>query len=398
MKVAFYNHTSVVSGAEISLLLTARHLTAAEPVLFAPEGELLDRAKESGLQAVPVPGYRARVSRNPVRLAKDVFGMMRAGWGFAQAVRRHGIDLIHANSLRAGLMAASFRWLHRRPIVWHVRDNLPRGPLGAGIRGIAAWGAQALIGISGSVLDGLRTRALEKKLRLVHNGVELRPYSEREKGQLKQRIREELRTPQIAQVIAIIGQIAPWKRQEDAVSAFNQLLIRGNDAYLWVVGEAKFREENQRYEAHLKRMAEEWGIADRVRFTGFREDVMEICCAADLLFLCSDNEPFGRVIIEAMSQAVPVVATKAGGVPEIIDHDVSGMMYEVGDTDELARIADRLLRHDGLRRQLGVRGEERVIDHFTIQATAAKVEEVYRSVLGSRALPAFPYAKEEGFS
>jgi glycosyltransferase involved in cell wall biosynthesis len=387
MNVAFYNHTSDVSGAEISLLLTARNLKGARPVLFAPEGELLERAREAGLAVMPVDSYRARMSKNPLRLAKDVFGMVKSGYRLSKAIRSQQVELIHANSLRAGIMASLFTWHHRLPVVWHVRDMLPKGIIGRAISSVARSSASALIGISHSVLEDFQRKVPKNKLHLIHNGVELREISEREGRYHRQTIREELATPQKSKVVAIIGQITPWKRQEDALEAVHMLAGKGHDVYLWVVGEAKFRQENLDYESSLRRRTEALGIQDRVRFTGFRKDIMEICCAADLLFLCSDNEPFGRVIIEAMSQGTPVVATDAGGVPDIIVSGENGLLYEVGNVNQLVHHADRLLQDDLYRARMGKNASERVKTHFTIDRTVQRVEAAYDAVLGGRVRP-----------
>lgn len=381
MKVAFYNHTSVVSGAEISLLLTAKHMTEAEPVLFAPEGELLERARQEGIRTEGIPSYRARMSRNPLKLLKGMAGMAVAGYRFASTVRKRDVDLIHANSLRAGLMASLFAWHHKRPVVWHVRDNPPGGFVGGMIQYVSRKLVDATIGISSAVVSRMDGKGLGTRLHLVHNGVELKPMDDLTKRRHRRIIREEFRTGQDSEVLVIIGQIAPWKRQEDAIRATALLAAEGRDVVLWVVGEAKFRQENIEYGEFLKELAAELGITDRVRFTGFRNDVMEICCAADLLLLCSDNEPFGRVLIEAMSQSLPTVATNAGGVPEIIAHGESGMLYEVGDVDGLTHHLEGLLSLPEERRKMGERAAERVRQLFTIQNTVKKIESIYRGVL-----------------
>lgn len=381
MNIAFYNHTSVVSGAEISLLLTARNLSNSRPVLYAPEGELLERAREMGLPVVNIPSYRARLSKNPVRLIKDMIGMIWAGFKFSRTIRSHDIDLIHANSLRAGIMAALFIWLHRRPVVWHVRDIPPKGLVGWGINQLASRTVKALVGISNSVLAGFDAKKLGDKLHLVHNGVEFREGTAADKQRYKVSIREEFMTPPESQVMVIIGQITPWKRQEDAIHTIHRLWQNGHDVYLWVVGEAKFRDENIVYLKKLQQLALDLGIEERIRFSGFRKDVLEICCAADLLLLCSDNEPFGRVIIEAMSQSIPVIGTNAGGVPEIIVHNDCGLLYEVGDVEELTLYARCLLMDDKKREMMGSNAVERVKDMFTIQSTADKVEGIYRKIL-----------------
>jgi len=398
MRVAYYNHTSTVSGAEISLLLTARNMTMVEPVIFTPEGELLDRAVECGIPTVRINGYRARLSKNPLRIIRDICGMLWTGFKVAQAVRVHNIDVIHANSLRAGIMAALFAWLHHRPLVWHVRDIPPDGVIGKAINQLAAFAADGIICISKPVLEGFDKEKLKGRLHLIHNGVELQEISELEKQRIKKRTRKQLNTPLQSKVMVIIGQITPWKRQRDAILATKQLIKEGHDVCLWVVGEAKFRPENFVYKESLHELAAELNLEGRVRFTGFRKDVLEICCGADLLLLCSDNEPFGRVIIEAMSQSVPVIASNAGGVPEIIEQDHCGLMYEVADIEGLVRCAKKLLTNDSLRQRMGGFAVKRVKEHFTIQSTVAKVEDVYRTVLSQKAISGSQYAKEKEFS
>jgi glycosyltransferase involved in cell wall biosynthesis len=381
MKVGFFNHTGDVSGAEISLLLTAKHLKMAQPVILAPAGELLERARRLGLETAEVPGCAPRLTRNPLRLLAGLTGMLKAGMQFAKTAQLLQVDIIHANSLRAGIMASMFGWLHRCPVIWHVRDMPPSGAIGSVIRRLAALTARAVVGISESVLKGLDSGKLKDRLFLVHNGVEIREISELEKRMWKKRIREELGAPMSAKVLVIVGQITPWKRQEDAIGAARILLEKGHDVYLWIVGEAKFRKENWAYWAKLQHLAKQGVLNGRVKFTGFRNDVTEICCAADLLFLCSDQEPFGRVLIEAMSVSVPVVATDAGGVPEIVEHGVSGLLYPVGDVRALAENAEKLLTNDLFRKQAGMAAAERVREHFTIGVTVARLENVYRLVL-----------------
>ncbi|CAM3643956.1 glycosyltransferase family 4 protein [Cohnella lubricantis] len=381
MKVAFYNHTSVVSGAEISLLLTAKHLKQATPIVFAPAGELLERAAVLGIEVSPIASYRAKLSSNPLRIAKDIIGMFGAGLRFALAIRNSGVDLVHANSLRAGIIAALFRWLHRRPVIWHVRDIPPAGVIGRGIQRLAARRVEAILNISKAVMDKFDHRILGSKLHLVPNGVELpRDDEPAAESRSREHIRLQLDTPADAKAIAIIGQIAPWKRQEDAIRAAGELVAQGHDVYLWVVGEAKFREENVRYGHSLVRLAEELGLSGRVRFAGFRQDVSAICRAADALLLCSDNEPFGRVLIEAMSHSLPVAATNAGGVPEIVEDGISGLLYPVGDVKALATCVTRLLTDKPLRERLVTTAKRRVGSQFTIQSTAERVEAVYGTI------------------
>jgi glycosyltransferase involved in cell wall biosynthesis len=381
MRIAFYNHTSTISGAEISLLLTAKHLTNAHPILFAPEGELLQRARSQGLDVVALPSFRARMTKNPFLLIIYVIGMLWAGWRLALLMKQSRVDLIHANSIRAGIMAGLFRWYHRLPVVWHLRDMPPQGYIGKLVRKFAGSTAQALIGISESVIQGIDHPSVAGRCHLVHNGVELRSFSAEARQVIRERIRLELRTPQDARVLAIIGQITPWKRQEDAIEAFASLVREERNAVLWIVGEAKFRQENERYLDKLQEKVKSLHLEDKVVFTGFREDVLEICCVADLLLLCSDNEPFGRVIIEAMSQGTPVVGTRGGGVPEIIQHGMSGFLYEIGNIEELTHCIRQVLDDEIVWSTLSHNGQEQAKERFSITQTSQKIELIYQQLL-----------------
>ncbi|WP_435169804.1 glycosyltransferase family 4 protein [Paenibacillus glycanilyticus] len=375
MRIAYYNHTSAVSGAEMNLMVTAKHYTKAHPVIFAPEGELLDRARKDWLEVVPLASFNARLSRNPFRLAAGLIGMFKAGWQLSEAVREQDIQVIHANSLRAGMMASFFSWRHRIPVVWHLHDIPPKGLTGWLIRMYAMRAAQSVIAISEPVMkDYLK---LGQRIQLVHNGAVLSEFPVKEKEYIREKIRMQLNTPLESKVMTIIGQIAPWKRQEDAIRALHALVQQGEENYLWIVGEPKFRLENELYLEELYRLAERLKVKDYVRFTGFREDIDEICCAADLLLLCSENEPFGRVIIEAMAQGTPVIATSGGGVSEIIQHKRNGLLYTTRNILELVQGIQDIQRNEELRRRICENGIERIKNHFSIEQAAAATEQIY---------------------
>ncbi|OGX61785.1 MAG: hypothetical protein A2189_01925 [Paenibacillus sp. RIFOXYA1_FULL_44_5] len=378
-KIGFFNHTHDVSGAEISLLLTARHLPRSQAVIIAPEGELLTRARLAGIPVIPLTIAKARLSSNPILLLKSMAALIHGGWSFAKIVRSSGIEIVHANSLRAGIMASLFAWVHRLPVIWHVRDIPPSGLVGTAIRWLAQAAANAVIGISRTVTEPFTVRALADRTHLVHNGVEIHEIGLLEKEKYRQEMRRQFHTPDHAAVVSIIGQITPWKRQEDAISAVHQLVQNGHDVYLWVVGEAKFRPENLQYADKLHKLAQQMGMEERVIFTGFRDDIPEICSATDVLFLCSDQEPFGRVIIEAMLQRTAIVATHAGGVPEIVTPDC-GILYPVGHIEQLVHAADTLISDKSLRKTMGINGNKRVKQYFSIERTAERVEDVYDQI------------------
>ena len=173
LRVLYYNHTSDVSGAEISLLTTITQLRdKLDLLLAAPEGELLNRARKLGLPVCAVQGYSARMSANPVKLLRGLIGTYRTGRALRGVLRDFRPDIVHANSIRAGLIAAVATRNQPVRLVWHVRDNLPQNLLGRVIRRIAQKRTDAVVAISRAIANNFATRPrLKSKTHVVYNGV-----------------------------------------------------------------------------------------------------------------------------------------------------------------------------------------------------------------------------------
>jgi glycosyltransferase involved in cell wall biosynthesis len=123
-------------------------------------------------------------------------------------------------------------------------------------------------------------------------------------------------------------------------------------------------------------------LEEAVEFAGFVEDVPAHIAELDVVVHASTTgEPFGQVIIEAMAEQKPVVATNGGGVPEIVEDGITGILVPMGDAAGMAEALTYLLANPEAAAQMGRNGRARVAAHFTIQRTARKVEAVYREVL-----------------
>ena len=141
----------------------------------------------------------------------------------------------------------------------------------------------------------------------------------------------------------------PWKGQHIALEALRSL----PGVHLAIVGEALFTEEDRAYREELRRTAEEPGLQGRVHFLGFRSDVIELLHAMDVVVRCSvAAEPFGRVIVEAMLAGTPVVATRGGGVDEIITDGQDGFLVTAADPGALALAVGKIVQEPGLAEQL----------------------------------------------
>jgi glycosyltransferase involved in cell wall biosynthesis len=183
-------------------------------------------------------------------------------------------------------------------------------------------------------------------------------------------------------VVGMIGRLAPWKGQHVFLEAFARAFSGGDEVAL-LVGEAMFGSEEESYAAELRELAQRLGIADRVEFGGFREDVwvelarMSVCVHASVV-----PEPFGQVIVEAMLAGVPVIATEGGGPSEIVTSGEDGLLYPAGDVGALAG-ALRTLRDDPVLGALLVANARRRAGRFSSREFEAALMAVYRSVLGA---------------
>ncbi|MGC4083749.1 MAG: glycosyltransferase family 4 protein [Vicinamibacterales bacterium] len=143
-------------------------------------------------------------------------------------------------------------------------------------------------------------------------------------------------------VVGLFGRLSPWKGQHVALEALAEL----PDVHLLLVGDALFGETQ--YEQTLRRRCDDLSLTDRVHFTGFRHDVPQLMKSVDIVVHASTApEPFGRVIVEGMLARRPVVATRAGGVEEIVRDGETGLLVTPGDPRALASAIRSLLdRHD----------------------------------------------------
>jgi len=135
----------------------------------------------------------------------------------------------------------------------------------------------------------------------------------------------------------------------------------------------------------LEREAERIGVGDRLRFEGFvaHDRLPAVLAYADLLVLPSIYEELGTVLLEAMQAALPIVASRTGGIPDVIEDGVNGLLVSPGDPEALARAIDRLLAERDLARRLSEEAQERAKD-YDWEVLAERVLRVYQGVIAGR--------------
>ena len=382
--ILYLDHTARFSGAQGCLLGLLERLDRARfsPVLACPrDGPLVERAQALGVPVEELSLPTVTFRDGPVRVAQWLLRSILLSQRLAALVKRRGIGLIHANSVRAGLAAALAARRTRTPLVWHVRDLLPGGLRSRVVRRLAALGADRVICISHAVAGRFATsEALRRKTVVVYDGVDLRRFAP-DQAACRQ-AREALGPGDAYPVVAIVGQIIQWKGQREFVLAAARVAKAYPGARFLVVGEAVFRTHLTRpYKEEVVRLAAELGLGDRIRFTGFCDDVRPFIAAADILALASWEEPLGVVQLEAMALGKPVVATNGGGVPEILEDGVTGLLVPPRYPEAMAHAIVALAADPDRLRRMGQAGRRRVESLFGLDSHARAVEEVYGEVL-----------------
>jgi len=385
VKVLYVEHTSLISGAEGALLDLLEALpSTVQPIVMCPPGPLSDALRAIGVEVVEFAGVAGSLRLHPIHTLRTAAQILHAARVLRRTVAVTGADLVHANSLRAGLIAGC-AWSSRRvPTVLHVHDALPPTRSAALVRLALRSTADAVITISEYTAENFAGGDSRPGIRVFHNPLNIERFDP--EAQTRRQARATLGLGADDKLIGLVAQITPWKGQEVAIRALGLLHQRQPDARLLVVGETKFtdpatRYNNVAYLGSLHRMVAELGLEQHVSFWGERTDVPAIMRALDVLVAPSWEEPFGRSVIEAMALETPVVATNVGGPAEYIEDGVDGVLLAPKDIRAWASAVADLLDDPGRRHEIGERASRKVRSLFDRRDYVAKVVRVYEDVV-----------------
>ncbi|HWJ32102.1 MAG TPA: glycosyltransferase family 4 protein [Gaiellaceae bacterium] len=304
----------------------------------------------------------------------------------ARLIRRERPDILHTHTAKAGTVgrvAAMLAGRHAPPIVVHTfHGHVLRGyfgPLRSRVfRLLERWLAShttMLIAVSPQVRDDLVALGVAPPERFVviRLGIEL---GERVTGEQDGRVesRRYLGIEQGRFAVGWIGRMTAVKRTDDVLVAFKRLREEGVDAVLCMVGDGPDR-------PHLEKRAHELGIVRDTLFLGYQEDVAPFYAAFDALVLPSSNEGTPVSAIEALAAGRPVVATRVGGVPDVVVEAEDGFLVEPGATGDIADRLAQLARDPELRERMGRAGRERVLSRYAVNRLVDDVDRLYRALL-----------------
>ncbi|XOK13678.1 glycosyltransferase family 4 protein [Agrobacterium tumefaciens] len=369
----FVSHTGEKGGAELFLADLVKGGPHSWRACFLSGGAAADDLADAGRPPVMLSAGEKMLSirRNASfgALLRGAADVMAVAWQLSREARHY--DVICANSQKALFVCALAAKLSRRPLVWILHDIVTDPAFSATNRRASLAFARLFAKLVAVNSEETGRAFIEaggeaNKVRIVYNGFDPARAKVYEPGTAA-RLRAELGFgPQ--PLVGLFGRLSEWKGQHvflDAIAA-----MEGVQAV--IVGGALFGQEA--YEARIREQASSLGLDGRVRFLGFRSDVPELMAAMDAVAHTSIvAEPFGRVVVEAMMCGRPVVATRGGGVTEIIRDGETGLLVPPREPSALAAALGRVLSDPALAERLAQKGREDVSQRFSLEETCRSV-------------------------
>jgi len=367
-----------------------------EPLVILPkEGPLGERLREDGvtLAVAEAPEDFLELSQRELRRSPEMLLRFGRGlWSWSRAIAKE-LDradvmppgrprVLYTNGFKAHLACALLRGYRR---VWHLHEFPPEG-LGVLWRGAAAAVPEASIAVSRSVAEAWRAPGLNPDV--VMNGVDEERFKPARRTLW---VHELLGLPREARLVGMPAVFARWKGHLLVVEAFERIAAKVPDAHLVLVGGPIYDTVAERgYAQELARRVSrssiggagrERSLTDRIHFVRFQNEPWRLYPEFDLVVHFSTRpEPFGRVILEAMACATPVVAVAAGGPAEIVEDGVTGWLTPMGDVGALCDHMVAALAADAA--PLGAAARRAVEARFTADRFSAEVSAVLKRVAG----------------
>jgi len=346
-----------------------------EIIISCPEGDLAGEIERYGSRPIVLP----------LKGELSPFSDWKAILGLVKILKEERVTILHAHSSKAGFVGRVAAYLAGTPAVFMTAHNSIFYEDWPVWKHFVLAGTERLLDrVTDRVLtvsEALRQEIIKReglspdKVITVHNGIDMgqvRPPKER------RHILRQLRLPPLGQVVGTVARLAPQKGVTFFLKAA-AMLVKDYQVNFIIIGDGPLLQQLQKETAFL-------GLKNRVFFAGKRDDVFDILPVFNIFVLPSLTEGFPLTVLEALAAARPVVATKVGGVPEIIKDNHSGLLVNPGDPAGLALAIARLLNDREKALSMGQAGQVLVREKFTAAQMVCKVEEEYKKMLIAKGL------------
>ncbi len=334
-------------------------ITLNEPGVFAP---LMERL---GIPVISV-GKRGPVDLSVITRLKRAF-----------LVRK--LDVVHTHLWGANLWGRIAAHLARVPVVIATEHNVDTWKRGYHFmidRWLAPWTTE-LVAVSQQVREFYESHGVARgRWQVIYNGIDAASALPRGRGSAYQSL--GIRHDEL--VVGLIGRLVPAKAPEIFLEAIAQAAAKVPTLKALVIGDGPLR-------AATEARARQLGLAERVIFTGLRQDVPELLAGMDALVFSSEREGLSMAMLEAMAAGVPVIATSVGGTPELIESGVSGILVPPHQPQALAEQLTELLTHSEKAETIRRAARQRVEEHFSLSQVVEAHEQLYARGISPCATP-----------
>jgi len=358
------------AGAEAQVATLLRALRRREDLCLSTillnEGHLAEEARSAGIELKVIPEGQK--------------GFLQIFLEADRYLRGRGIQILHSHRYKENLLAALLAWRRNIPYVVRSQHGLPE-PFG-GLKQmkhaifqvadqmVARYSTDTVICVSAELRSRLARYLDPGKTVVIHNGVDV----EQVRSTLTSNdAKKRLGIPGDTRVVGTVGRLDPIKRLDIFLAAAHAMSKQVPNVRFVILGEGS--EEHR-----LREQARALRLQNSVFFLGQRQDVYDVVRAFDLFVLCSDHEGLPMALLEALALAVPVVACRTGGISEVIEDGVNGVLLATGDPSALAEACLHLLADRCRRAGLAAAGMRRVAEAFSAREAAAQVARVYVSL------------------
>ncbi len=294
--------------------------------------------------------------------------------GILRLVKNLSPDIVHVHSGKSvGISYLMVLFGLRVPLVVHRRVDFPLRKGGFSLRKYNHSGVKAIICVSEAIASLARERVDHpERVHKVFSGIDFSRFRSAPDGQ---QVRKEFKIPIDKTLIGNVSAVAPHKDYPTFLSTAANVLALRQDVHFLIVGDGALLEL-------MKALAMEKGISEYVHFTGFRDDVPALLKEIDIFLITSETEGLGTTIIDAMYNSLPVVATRAGGIPELVIDGKTGFLCDIHDPNGLAQAINTIMDDPNLAATLGSNGHLRSLK-FGKTDMANQILAIYREILKS---------------
>ena len=394
IKIAILDHSPDIGGAETSILTLGKHIDRSQfsiTAILPSEGSFSRELDKIGIYTkviyLPIGLLRLKrgdVFRSLLFILAYLFYIQFFLTRLFIYLKKNKFDLVLTNTVKAHIYGSIAASLCHIPVIWRFHDILsPTDFSPLLIRIIVLfgrWFPKRILAVSKITKEYLAKNGLkDDKIDVIFNGIDSELFEIKD---VSKDIRRELKIEDKTKLIGCVGRIIPEKGQKSFLLSISGVIKEYPETFFLIIGDVFLKEEA--YKEELLEIIKKNGMEERIKFTGFRKDIGDVIRVLDLVVFPSvAPEAFPLSVLEAMALGKPVIASNIGGVSEIIEDGITGMLIEPNHPEQITDRIVYLLSNQEIYSSIAQKAKEVANKRFSLQKYVAAIEESFRKVVGA---------------